>query len=89
MTPTAVLACLAAQTEPAKLPAIGAHFGIDVFHPRASTLECILLRLIDDGARVCEPLGEFKGYAITDAGREELKRLQTPVPKKREQMSMF
>jgi DNA-binding PadR family transcriptional regulator len=85
MTPREILAFLSDQAAPVDIEYIIGHFGIKLFEPRCAMLETMLLRLIDDGARVCEPLGPFKGYAITDAGREELK----PKAKKPAQMAMF
>lgn len=86
MTQQQILAHLAAQTVPQSDDQITARFGVKL--TAAALVEDALLILLYDGF-VWEPLGEFRGWAISDTGREELKRLSKPETKKREQMQMF
>lgn len=86
MTQQQILAHLAAQSVPQSDDQITAHFGVKL--TAAALVEDALLLLLYDEF-VCEPLGEFRGWRITDAGREELARLSKPEPNKREQMQMF
>lgn len=86
MSPARILAYLAEQTQPLTEDQITAHFGLTI--TAAALCESTLLRMLDDG-KLCEPLGEFKGFSITDAGREALAEMSKTVARKPAQMSMF
>ena len=88
MTPAAVLAYLSTQSEPVDIEFVIGHFGVGLFEPRCAMLESMLLRLIDDG-NASEPLGPFKGYQITDQGRQLLKELTKTVVRRPTQKAMF
>lgn len=86
MTTARILRYLSEQSGPLTETQVTEHFGLKLTD--AAMCESNLLRLLDDGL-LCEPLGEFNGFAITDAGRAALEEMSKPVEKKREQMSMF
>ncbi|MDE2426756.1 MAG: hypothetical protein KGO96_12715 [Elusimicrobia bacterium] len=86
MTPAALLKHLSQQSSPQTESEITARFGLRLTD--AALCESALLRLLDDGM-LCEPLGEWKGYAITDQGRAALAEMVKQVANKQTQKSMF
>lgn len=86
MNPARILRYLSEQSRPLSDRQVTEHFGLKL--QDAELCENVLLDLPYDGY-VCEPEGEFRGWAISDKGRAGLAEMSKPVVKKREQMSMF